>query len=108
MGDLNSTPPATRSAEMLEAELYRSDRCMDMLVGHAALSSDPRVRACLAGAPLHGLANYPSGHPVLKLDYLLLVDPAGELSLRSERVVATGPEISDHRPVVAVLEWPET
>ncbi|MBT8492652.1 MAG: endonuclease/exonuclease/phosphatase family protein [Deltaproteobacteria bacterium] len=108
VGDLNTSPPATRCVGMLEAELYQHDRCMEALLSCPGLVADPRAMSCLEGGPLAGLATYPSDHPVLKLDYLLLVDPSGRFRLGAERVLAVGPELSDHRPVIATLEWSES
>jgi len=111
MGDLNTTPQATRHPGMVEGGFFASDGCMDLLRRFRDqhpddFQCDARLAATLDGpGGVREICTYPAEKASIKLDYILLVSRDGGVSLGPERILDLC--TSNHRPVRAELSLEE-
>ncbi|MCP4447833.1 MAG: hypothetical protein GY811_21220 [Myxococcales bacterium] len=109
LGDLNTSPPPTRSPGMVEGHYFGEDRCMSILATHlrenpGRMHVDSRLGDFLREAPsVAEVCTYPSGAESIKLDYCIGFSKKPGFVLSSERVVSS--ELSNHSPATVLVSW---
>ena len=108
MGDLNTTPHATRTGDMIARDNLATDGCMRRLARLAREAEhfcfDTRLGTFVdSPAELLQICSFPAHTPTTKLDYVFLLSKDRSLRLGAEEI----PEIycSNHRPVATSLTW---
>lgn len=100
IGDLNTTPPATRSPAMYHPHYYAADGCFALLERHRGrFQGDPRVFDPVRVAEL---CTYPAKAPDLKVDHALVFAGDADVTASAETIHART-ATSDHLPMSITL-----
>ncbi len=129
MGDLNTTPTATRGAAMVEGKSFGGDACMELLArfrdqhagrfhcdarlgsfidepaGLRLAPPTPGLEPALQPPSLREICTYPADAPSLKLDYILLYSRDPSVTLGNEELLPLC--TSNHRAVAAEVRFAE-
>jgi endonuclease/exonuclease/phosphatase family metal-dependent hydrolase len=109
LGDLNTSPLPTRSAEMVEGHYFGADKCMAILAEYKRANADrmhvdTRLGGFLDDAPeVSEVCTYPSGAESIKLDYCIGFSSRPEFTLSAEKVISSG--LSNHSPSSVLVSW---
>ena len=123
MGDLNTTPTATRGPGMVEGNSFASDGCMELLARFRDQHGDrfqcdarlggfldeplapptPELEPASQPPSLSEICTYPAHAPSLKLDYIMLYSRDPGVTLASEEILPLCS--SNHRAVAAEVSF---